>query len=84
MCFIFQIEINTTKIFIEVTSSTSLFICKKVLDVLLKDMSLLLEQNLEISQVKTTDDELNLKNVYPSKNDLKFEKTIPIEIIRDM
>lgn len=81
---LFQIEINTTKIFIEVTSSKSLFVCRTIMDTLLKNMVLLFEQNLETLQVKTTDDDSNLKIVYPSKCDLKFEKTIPIKIERDL
>lgn len=75
---------NTTKIFIEVTSSTSNIICRTVMDTLLKDMVLHFDQNLEIIQVKTTDSDLNLKNVYPSINDLKYEKSIPVKIERNL
>lgn len=73
----------TTKIFIEVTSSISQFICKNVLDILLKEMVLLFGKDLVVHQVKTTDHEERLKMVYPSKMDLNFEDTVPIKIIRE-
>nr|XP_023025508.1 leucine-rich repeat-containing protein 47-like [Leptinotarsa decemlineata] len=78
-----KIEVTTTKIFIEVTSSVSQFICKKVLDTLLKDMVILFDDSLEVQQVKTTDVDEHLKTVYPSKVDLNFEKDISIKVIRE-
>ncbi|KAG5884712.1 hypothetical protein JTB14_019836 [Gonioctena quinquepunctata] len=78
-----KIEVGTTIIFIEVTSSISQFVCKKVLDTLLKDMVLLFESNLEVQQVKTTDIDGHLKTVYPSKVDLSFDKNVPIKINRE-
>lgn len=53
------------------------------MDTLIKEMVFFFEHNLEITQVKTTDHDSNLKNVYPSKNDLKYDKTVPIKIERD-
>ncbi|KAJ8932625.1 hypothetical protein NQ314_014555 [Rhamnusium bicolor] len=78
-----KIEVGTKKIFIEVTSSVSQFVCKNVLDTLLKEMCILFEKDLEVQQVKTTDHEEHLKTVYPSKTDLIFEKTVPIKVVRE-
>lgn len=66
----------------EVTSTVSQYVCKTVLDTLLKDMVLLIEEDIEVQQVKTTDPEGHLKIVYPSKTDLKFDKNVPIRISR--
>lgn len=54
------------------------------MDTLLKDIVLLFEHNLEIIQVRTTDHDSKLLNVYPSKNDLKYEKNVSINIERDL
>lgn len=79
-----QIEVGTKQIFVEVTSSTSLLVCRTIMDTILREMVLLFEQNLEIVQVKTTDPDGHLKNVYPSKNDLNYDKAALIKIIRDL
>ncbi|XP_018572838.1 leucine-rich repeat-containing protein 47-like [Anoplophora glabripennis] len=77
-----KIEVGTTKIFVEVTSSVSQFVCKNVLDTLLKEMVLLFGKDLDVQQVKTVDHEDHLKVVYPSKTDLNFEVNVPIKIVR--
>ncbi|KAJ8916032.1 hypothetical protein NQ315_010900, partial [Exocentrus adspersus] len=56
-----KIDLGTTKIFIEVTSSVSQFVCKNVLDNLLREMVFLFEKNLDVQQVKTVDHEGHLK-----------------------
>ncbi|KAJ8979803.1 hypothetical protein NQ317_001293 [Molorchus minor] len=78
-----KIEIGTTKIFIEVTSSVSQFVCKNVLDTLIKEMVFLFEKDLDVLQVKTVDHEEHLKTVYPAKTDLIFDKSVPIKISRE-
>lgn len=78
-----QIEVGTTKILIEVTSSISQYVCKNVLDTLLKEMVFLFEKDLDVQQVKTTDHEEHLKVVYPSKTDLNFEGNVPIKVVRE-
>ncbi|XP_056638056.1 leucine-rich repeat-containing protein 47-like [Diorhabda sublineata] len=77
-----KIEVTTTKIFLEVTSSASIHICKTVLSTILKDMVLLFEKDIEVQQVKTVDQSEQLKVVYPSKTDLIFEKDVPIKVNR--
>ncbi|XP_050503251.1 leucine-rich repeat-containing protein 47-like [Diabrotica virgifera virgifera] len=78
-----KIEVTTTRMFIEVTSSLSPHSCKNVLNTLLKDMVLLFEKDLEVEQVKTVDEQEQLKVVYPSKTDLVFEKSVSIKTNRD-
>jgi hypothetical protein len=43
------------------------------MEALLKELVLLVTQDLEVTQVRTTDPQGTLKVVYPSKTDLKFE-----------
>lgn len=77
-----KIEIGTKTMLIEVTSSTSLHCCKVAIEALLKELILLVGKDLEVTQMKTTDIEGNLKVVYPSKTDLNFEGN-EIRVIRD-
>nr|CAI5863456.1 unnamed protein product [Callosobruchus analis] len=77
-----KIDMNTTKIFIEVTSSISQHACKKVLDTLLREMVMTLDQDLDVQQVRTEDHNGQTKVVYPSKTDLNFEKAVNIKIHR--
>lgn len=77
-----KIDVTTTKIFLEVTSSLSIHICKTILGTILKDMVLLFEKDIEVQQVKTVDQSEQLKVVYPSKTDLIFEKDVPIKVNR--
>ncbi|XP_066144465.1 leucine-rich repeat-containing protein 47-like [Euwallacea fornicatus] len=78
-----KIELITKQMFIEVTSSTSQLICKTVLTDLLKEMAQLFGPDLQIQQVRVLDEELKLKLVYPSKNDLKFDEYTAIKVIRE-
>ncbi|XP_066259997.1 leucine-rich repeat-containing protein 47-like [Euwallacea similis] len=78
-----KIEPTTKQVFIEVTSSTSQLICKTVLTDLLKEMVQLFGTDLQVQQVRVLDEELKLKLVYPSKNDLKFDEYAGIKVIRD-
>lgn len=54
------------------------------MDTLLKDMILVFGENLEVIQVKTTYLDSSVKNVYPSKNDLKFDKIVLVKVERDV
>ncbi|KAL3270608.1 hypothetical protein HHI36_021142 [Cryptolaemus montrouzieri] len=78
-----KIEVNSTEIFLEVTSSVSLPTCRKILDTLIREMVLLLETNLTVLQIKTVDEEGNMKNVYPSRNDLLFEAEKLVQVLRE-
>lgn len=71
-----KIEVNSESMLIEVTGSVSLHLCKVAMDTILKELTLLLEEDITVKQVKTTDNEGNLKVVYPSKTDLIFENEI--------
>ncbi|CAH1982480.1 unnamed protein product [Acanthoscelides obtectus] len=77
-----KIDVNTTKIFVEVTSSISQHACKKVLDTLLREMVVILDKDLDIQQVRTEDQNGQTKVVYPSKTDLNFEKGVHIKVHR--
>ncbi|XP_034027827.1 leucine-rich repeat-containing protein 47 [Thalassophryne amazonica] len=94
-----KIRKTTTELFLEVTSSTSLQICKDVMDALIAKMAELnkftaehqeeagsdeeggvppemgpsseISSELIVQQVRTIDQEGNLKVVYPSKTDLR-------------
>ncbi|RZC32136.1 leucine-rich repeat-containing protein 47 [Asbolus verrucosus] len=77
-----KIDLQTKRMLIEVTSSVSLHLCKTAIESLLKEMVSLLEQDLELTQVRTTDREGNLKVVYPSKTDLNFQGG-DIKVVRD-
>jgi hypothetical protein len=68
-----KIDVGTKTILVEVTSSESLHSCKVAMEALLKELVLLVTQDLEVTQVRTTDPQGTLKVVYPSKTDLKFE-----------
>lgn len=76
-----KITPETKKMLIEVTSSISLHLCKVAMEALLKELVFLLEQDLDITQIKTTDPDGNLKVVYPSKTDLIFEGN-SIKVVR--
>lgn len=78
-----QISIETTSLFIEVTSAATQSSCKNILNNLIKEMVFLFGKDLTVQQVKNVDAEGNLKAVYPSRNDLVFENEVPIEIIRE-
>lgn len=73
-----KIDVNSESMLIEVTGSTSLHLCKVAMDTILKELTLLLEEDISVKQVKTIDSEGNLKVVYPSKTDLIFENEILI------
>lgn len=75
-------ELGSTDIFLEVTSSESLQICKNVMNNLLREMVLLFEADLNVLQVRINDEEGTMKNVYPSKADLNFSDENLIQIIR--
>ncbi|KRT82787.1 hypothetical protein AMK59_3514 [Oryctes borbonicus] len=78
-----KISIETTSMFLEVTSATSQFICKKVMDTLIKEMVTFFDTDLFLEQVKNVDVEGNMKAIYPSRVDLVFEDSDSIEVIRN-
>lgn len=86
-----QINVNTKNILIEVTSSTSQNVCKKVADALLKEMVLAsiavtIDENetqcLTVEQVRIEETDGNLIAVYPSRADLVYEDGAVI-VVRD-
>lgn len=87
-----QISPETTEVFIEVTSSTSMTDCRQTIEDLLKEMLLAGFGNsaepadhhqLLVQQVKSTDAEGNLRAVYPSKTDLNFDESANIFVERE-
>lgn len=87
-----QISPETTKLLIEVTSSTSMTDCRQTIEQLLKQMLLAgLGRDadnsgryiLDVTQIKITDADGNLRTVYPSKSDLVVDKSERIAIERN-
>lgn len=90
-----KISPESTKIFIEVTSNTTMIDCIDTMEALLKAMlqsGLGASQNsssdttiatLDIRQVKITDAEGNLRRVYPAKSDLIINETDNIAVDRE-
>lgn len=87
-----QISSDTTKLLIEVTSSTSIADCRQTMEQLLKSMLLAGfgrdtdnsgQYILDVTQIKFTDADGNLRTVYPSKTDLVIEKSERIVIERN-
>lgn len=84
-----QISPETKDVFIEVTSSASINDCRLTIQELLTEMLLAgfggavepatvdeepaFKTQLVVQQVKSTDLDGNLRNIYPSKNDLLFD-----------
>lgn len=71
-------SVDTKNILIEVTSSSSLPGCKQAFDALIKEivgkgLGVPADGRMVLEQVKVTDEEGNLRNVYPSKVDLQLE-----------
>lgn len=93
--FLWQISPESTKIFIEVTSNTTMIDCVDTMEALLKAMlqsGLGASQNassdttiatLDIRQVKITDAEGNLRRVYPAKSDLIINEYDNIAVDRE-
>uniref|UniRef100_A0A4W5KRX6 Leucine rich repeat containing 47 n=1 Tax=Hucho hucho TaxID=62062 RepID=A0A4W5KRX6_9TELE len=90
-----KIRKTTKELFLEVTSSTSLQICKDVMDAIIvvsSSLSMYTKrhtvglnptlQKLVIQQVRTVDPDGNLKVVYPSKTDLSTDSSSKITIAR--
>lgn len=86
-----KITLETTSILIEVTSATGQEVCKRVLDMILKEMIELgigekaddgVHNCLTVQKVKIVDIDGNLKAVYPSRADLNFEKS-QILVVRE-
>ncbi|EFA05368.1 leucine-rich repeat-containing protein 47 [Tribolium castaneum] len=77
-----KIEVGTKNLLVEVTSSVSLHLCKVAMEALLRELIGLVGHDLEVTQVKSTDPDGNLRVVYPSKNDLVFEGN-EIRVVRD-
>lgn len=77
----------STSMLVEATSSTSQDACKTALEQLLLETVALgvTEQPgcLSIHQVRITDQQGNLRAVYPSRADLKFDDSLKIRIIRE-
>lgn len=90
--FPFQISPESNKIFVEVTSNTSMKDCMATMDALLLAMvhaGLGASQNdsgdatkstLDVKQVKITDAEGNLRRVFPAKGDLVFDEIEDIAV----
>lgn len=93
-----KISPDTTNVFIEVTSNTSLGDCRATIELLLKEMLLAgfgvmenVDANeeatilnvLNVQQIKITDLDGNLRTVYPSKTDLHFEESSNISVDRE-
>lgn len=53
------------------------------MDTLLRELLMLLEEDLSVQQVKNVDYEGNLKFVYPSRTDLIYEGFKNIEVVRE-
>jgi phenylalanyl-tRNA synthetase beta subunit len=84
-----KISPETTDIFIEVTSSSSQPVCKKVMDDLLVAMLDLGlgeasngQKTLTVQQVRIVNPEGNMKCVYPSKVDLNIHDKPNFKVIR--
>ncbi|XP_015592936.1 leucine-rich repeat-containing protein 47 [Cephus cinctus] len=89
-----KMSMNSTAMLVEVTSTQSQLVCKKVMDQFLKELVVsglgcspegdIPEEyhSLCIEQVKVVDREGNMKQVYPSRTDLVFEEN-NITIIRE-
>ncbi|KAK9886439.1 hypothetical protein WA026_016717 [Henosepilachna vigintioctopunctata] len=77
-----KIEVGSSDILLEVTSNVSITTCRKVLDSLIREMVLLFEKDLNVSQIKINI-EGGHKNVYPAKHDLTFEGDKMIQVIRE-
>ncbi|GJQ78101.1 hypothetical protein Trydic_g2439 [Trypoxylus dichotomus] len=78
-----KISIDTTSMLLEVTSGTSQFVCKKVLDALIKEMVMFFDNDLHLEQVRNVDVEGTMKAIYPSRADLVFESSDAIHVIRN-
>jgi len=70
-----KISQETRSVMIEVTSSTKLGDCKKVMDCLLTEMVGSLSEKITVVQGKVKGEEGELRVTYPSKTDLNIEKT---------
>ncbi|XP_050314571.1 leucine-rich repeat-containing protein 47-like [Anthonomus grandis grandis] len=77
-----KVDLCTTHVFVEITSSTSLNVCKTILTELLRETVNALGKDIEVQQVKIFDDTQKMKVVFPSKMDLKFSNNVPINVIR--
>lgn len=93
-----QISPETTEVFVEVTSSTSMTDCRATIEELLREMLLAgfgttkdeanepdqpKTHQLLVQQVKSVDPDGNLRAVYPSKADLNFDESAHIFIERE-
>lgn len=90
-----QISPESTKIFIEITSNSTMIDCVTTMEALLKAMlnaGFGASQNepcdstvsiLDLRQVKVTDAEGNLRRVYPAKSDLVFDENESIAVERE-
>lgn len=82
-----RMSFESTSMLIEATSSTSQDACKKALDqILFEVLSLGVTENegsLTVHRVRVTDSQGNLRAVYPSRTDLKFDDTQSVKIIRE-
>lgn len=74
---------QTKTVFIEISSSTSQSICNNVMEVLIKEIVLLFDNDLHVRQVKIVDSEERAKVVYPSKHDLNYNKEDNVQVIRN-
>ena len=88
--FLFKLSPSTESILIEITSGTSMDICRRVMDALLhqmlqhqlgkKNSDLPIRQVLTLQQTRVVDDKGQLKTTFPSRADLDWnENSILIE-----
>ncbi|XP_019876165.2 leucine-rich repeat-containing protein 47-like [Aethina tumida] len=81
-----KIEVQTSSIFVEVTSSLNMDTCRKVLDTLLRETVALFDSDLTVVQVRTMstqDGDFKLKGVYPAKVDLNYATGVNIKVVRE-
>ncbi|XP_076643623.1 leucine-rich repeat-containing protein 47 [Halictus rubicundus] len=89
-----KMSVNTETVLVEVTSATSYFICRTVLDQFLKEIVTLgfgciSEEedntnfhNLVVEQIKVVDMDGNMKLLYPSRADLNFTDNL-VTVLRE-
>jgi len=81
-CFSLKLSPTSESIFIEITSGTSMDICRRVMDSLLRQMLQLqlgkknndsnIRQILTLQQTRVVDDKGQLKTTFPSRTDLDW------------
>lgn len=82
-----RMSFESTQMMVEATSSTSQDSCRKALDQLLLELLTLgvteTPGALNVHRVRVTDMQGNLRAVYPSRADLKYDEELNIKIVRE-